>query len=185
MKPNQDKKEPNEPDSQRDKQNAKDSHMTNDHMMNILLQSVDASYRKGQMEEVIVVEKRQKLSLEDYSTDSDDETTSDHVTSDHVTSDHLSSDHVTSDHVTSDHVPITSKDKLYRAMNYWCTSRTRDWLTLYLDNRGKGEEMVMGGGCEREEERSKDGDTVFLPPVHGIETSQIQKNVFLCQMKAK
>ena len=186
MKPNQDKNEQLE-----DKQNAKDSsHMTNDHMTNILLQSVDVPNRKGQMEKVIVVEKLQKVSLEEYSTDSDDDTTSDHVTSDHVTSDHVTSDHVTNR-------SITSKDKLYKAMNYWYTPKTRDWLTEYLNNGGKREEMVTGGGCKKEEERSKDemvtgggceredGDTVFLPPVHGIERSEIQRNVFLHQLKVK
>ena len=166
------------------------SHVTNDHMTSVLLQSVDVPYKEEQTENIVIREKLQKITLEDYSTDSDDEN-SDHVTGDHVTSDHVTSDHVTGDHVTSDHVTDTSRDKLYKAMDHWYTSRTREWLIQYHSNNV---EMIQTnlitdgseGGEEGERRKGNDAEgIVYLPPVHGIETNKIQKDVFLRQLKTK
>ena len=71
--------------------------------------------------------------------------------------------------------PVSSVAKLQHAMSVWCTPATLEHL------RGGGGGGSGGGGVEEEEPP----ESPFLPPVHSVGQTQLQRSIFMQQLKRK
>ena len=74
-----------------------------------------------------------------------------------------------------EHTPVSSVAKLQHAMSVWCTPATLELL------RGGGGGGSGGGGVEEEEPP----ESPFLPPVHSVGQTQLQRSIFMQQLKRK
>lgn len=79
--------------------------------------------------------------------------------------------------VTAEHTPVSSVAKLQHAMSVWCTA-----ATLELLRGGGGGDGGRGGGGVEEGEPL---ESPFLPPVHSVEQTQLQRSIFMQQLKRK
>jgi len=87
--------------------------------------------------------------------------------------------------VTVEHTPVSSVAKLQHAMSVWCTAATLELLQGGGEGdggRGGGGDGGRGGGGVEEGEPL---ESPFLPPVHSVEQTQLQRSIFLQQLKRK
>lgn len=153
---------------------------SDDKLKKLLQDSIQTTTKQtstDNVQDVKIVERMELVKLQDYSSDSDDEVSADQQQS-----------------LVSSQEPIsplvcTTKEKIGRALEYWCTSRTREWLKVYLESSIEPDEGSTKGKtlnkASGETEKGDDYRNVLLPPVHGSEVSQIQRSIFMQQMRSR
>ncbi len=184
--------------------NTNPSNTDRDHFVKLLEDSIKQpdSSDQSNCNNIIVIERLQKVTLEyNYSTDSDDDNnTIDKPTAVTVIDKCCN---------VSDNSTVHSvKDRLARVIKYWYCMKTREWLREYCkeneiqatmdDNTASSIGSVQQSGSDIGESvrnieskegpsvcNDRDSNEVYLPSVHGSETSKIQKNIFIQQLTMK
>ena len=174
-----------------------------DPMMKLLYQSVKktnphpGSGRKGSSQEndnVIIVERMHAVTIEEGdSDDSDDVSDEEENQKKKDLKETVSSGNylVAPGRACEIDNASSSKEKICTALRHWVTGETVKWLREYLKDDGQTmscsdehfEEQIQKEKTQTADERH--GPEVYLPPVHGVETSQIQRTIFMQQLQAK
>lgn len=137
-------------------------------------------------QEVKIVERMQQVMLQDYSSDSDDEV----PPPPRPLLPLLLQEVPSTEGICFN--GLSTKEKIAKALSCWYTPETHKWLKAYF---GVGEDVLVQQQSNEDKEgtavsseetmEDKKSKQVFLPSVHGSEVTQIQKDIFMQQLRAK